>query len=135
MCKGWEAGGVSVQGVGGWGSECAGGGGGRLGEWVCGVGGWESECAACVGWEAGGVSVQGVGGWGSECAGGGGGRLGEWVCGVGGWESECAGCVTSTRCMGVMEGKAVSVCGASPHCAQAGCHAPVCHSSRHDQGL
>ena len=55
---GWE--------VGGWGSECAGGGG---------VGGWESECAACVGWEAGGVSVQGVGGWGSECAGG--GRLGE----------------------------------------------------------
>ena len=49
-CVGWEAGGVSVQGVGGWGSECAGGGGGRLGEWVCGVGGWESECAACVGW-------------------------------------------------------------------------------------
>ena len=69
-CVGWE--------VGGWGSECAGGGG---------VGGWESECAACVGWEAGGVSVQGVGGGGSECAGGGGGRVGE---GMGGMQQVLA---------------------------------------------
>ena len=36
-----------MQGVGGWGSECAG----------VGVGGWGS---GCVGWEAGRVSVQGV---------------------------------------------------------------------------
>ena len=103
---------------------------------VCGVGGWGSECAGGGGWEAGGVSVQGVGvgGWGSGCVGWEAGRVsvqGVWSGRLG---SECAGCVTSTRCMGVMEGKAVSVCGASPHCAQAGCHAPVCHSSRHDQG-